>query len=465
VTRLALAALVCAVSCRPAPPFAGPDAPPVLYVGQVPGHSDAQVFTSLQEALDAAPAGTLVRVGAGEFPGPIRISRSVRIAGEGAGRTFIAGGIEVRAEHVELRGMTVTGGASCIAFRGGGGHRLAQLELRSATAVGLAANNARIAFDGGVIRDIGDSRSGRGIDVDGGSIEVRGVVFRSAGRRAIVLRAARGLVEDADVRGSALSAVQATAGAEVRVVRGRFEGLGGAALYAGGARLRVDNAVVEDAEYGIIGFRGAEVSVRGGSFSRYRVAGIALVGSHGSIEDGGFARGGSEGAISISYADGDVPVAVTGNRIQTPGPMGIHVTDSAVTVRGNSITGARHDAEGDLGDALFALDARLLVTENVLRGNAGSGVAATRTKALVFRNGFIENRRAGLLLLDRSRATAGGNLFLRNADAVEVGEAAIAELTRNRFSDNRGFDLDVGCGQSAGSASLDGPVRKRGCIP
>jgi hypothetical protein len=226
----------------------------------------------------------------------------------------------------------------------------------------------------------------------------------------------------------------------------------------------VDGAVVDAAEYGVIGFRGATVTVRGGRFSRYRVAGVALVASHGSISDAQFASGGSEGAISISYADGETPVLVTGNRIREPGPIGIHITESQVTVRGNSITGARPDAEGDLGDALYAMDSRVLATDNVLRGNAGSGIAATRTKALVFRNGFIENRRAGLLLLDRSRGTAGGNLFLRNAQSgVEVGEASSAQLDRNRFSDNHRFDVDSGCGRGAGSASLDAPVRKRTC--
>jgi hypothetical protein len=302
------------------------------------------------------------------------------------------------------------------------------------------------------------------VDVEGGAIELRSVVFRSAGRRAIVLHRADGLIQDVNVSGSALSAVQATAGASVRVIRGSFEGLGGAALYAGGSSMSVEGAVVDAAEYGVIGFRGAQVVVRGGKFSRYGVAGVALVGSHGSISDAQFTRGGSEGAISVSFADGELPILLTGNRIQEPGPIGIHVTESAVTVRGNSITGARPDAQGDLGDAVYAMGSRVIATENVLRGNAGSGIAATRTSAFVFRNGFIENRRAGLLLLDRSRGMAGGNLFLRNAQSgVEVGEASRVELDRNRFSGNRRFDVDSGCGKGSGTTRLDAPVRERTC--
>jgi len=442
-----------------------------VFVGAAgPGVADgsaAHPFADLQRALDAAPEGALLRVAAGEFRGPLRIRRSVRIVGEGPRRTVIRGGagttVDVRAPQVELRALGIASGSSCVSFTGGK-HRLAQVELRGAKERGLAGKDAHISFRGGAIRDVGDSASGRGVDVDGGSIELRSIVFRSAGRRAIVLHRAVGLVDDVEVKGSALSAVQATAGASVRVVRGSFEGLGGAALYAGGSSMSVEGALVDAAEYGVIGFRGADIVVRGGKFSRYRVAGIALVGSHGSISGAQFASGGSEGAISVSFADGELPILLTDNRIREPGPIGIHVTESAVTVRGNSITGARPDAQGDLGDAVYAMDSRLIATDNVLRGNAGSGIAATRTSAFVFRNGFIENRRAGLLLLDRSRGMAGGNLFLRNAQSgVEVGEASRAELDRNRFSGNRGFDVDSGCGKGSGTARLDAPVHQRSC--
>ncbi|HEY2031252.1 MAG TPA: right-handed parallel beta-helix repeat-containing protein [Myxococcales bacterium] len=452
----------------------------VVFVGEAgPGAADgsaahpfadgsaAHPFADLQQALDAAPDGALLRLAAGEFEGPVRIERSVRIVGAGPRRTVIRGTtgltVDVRAPRVELRGLGIASGSTCLSFTGGD-HRLAQVELRSATETGLLAKGARISFRGGAIRDVGDSSRGRGVDVEGGAIELRSVVFRSAGRRAIVLHRADGLIQDVNVSGSALSAVQATAGASVRVIRGSFEGLGGAALYAGGSSMSVEGAVVDAAEYGVIGFRGAQVVVRGGKFSRYGVAGVALVGSHGSISDAQFTRGGSEGAISVSFADGELPILLTGNRIQEPGPIGIHVTESAVTVRGNSITGARPDAQGDLGDAVYAMGSRVIATENVLRGNAGSGIAATRTSAFVFRNGFIENRRAGLLLLDRSRGMAGGNLFLRNAQSgVEVGEASRVELDRNRFSGNRRFDVDSGCGKGSGTTRLDAPVRERTC--
>jgi parallel beta helix pectate lyase-like protein len=436
--------------------------------GQQDG-SVARPFATLREAIAAAPSGALLRIGEGEFHEELTIARPLVLVGQGAGKTRIVSGPEgvvvaVHAESVELRELTIEGGETSLSFRGGGGHRLVNVELRGASQTALLGRNARLSVEGGSIHDVGEK--GRGIDVDGGAIEVRKVVFRAAGRRTIVLHGARGELVDLDVRGPSLSALQATGGADASVVRGVFESLSGAALYAGASRLQVEAARVRNAEYGVIGFRGAEVVVHGGQYIEYGVAGVALVGSHGSISDAGFLRGGTEGAISINHADGDLPVLISDNRIQEPGPMGIHVLESAVTVRGNSITGARLDRDSDMGDALYAVDTQLVVENNVLRGNAGSGVVGVRSKLLITGNGFIGNRRAGILLLDHSKGTASRNFFSRNAMAgVELGEASRADLTRNRFSENPRYDVDIGCGPGSGSANLDAEVRQRPCPP
>src|SRR3979490_2770161 len=112
-------------------------------------------------------------------------------------------------------------------------------------------------------------------------------------------------------------------------------------------------------EYAVLGFRGAELTVIGGELTDYAVAGVAMVNSHGSIERVTIARGGTDAAVSITRADGKKPVLLLDNRISTPGTMGVHVTESAVTARGNSITGARLDAEKDMGDAFYAGESRL----------------------------------------------------------------------------------------------------------
>ena len=120
------------------------------------------------------------------------------------------------------------------------------------------------------------------------------------------------------------------------------------------------------------------------------------------------------------------------------------------------MTGARLDAEQDMGDAFYAIDSTLMVERNVMRGNAGSGIAAFVRRCGSSDNGFIENGRAGVLLMDRSRTNASGNTFERNAmAAVEVGERSRATLSQNRFAGNVRLDIDAGCGKGlAGTADV-----------
>jgi hypothetical protein len=222
----------------------------------------------------------------------------------------------------------------------------------------------------------------------------------------------------------------------------------------------------------VLGFRGAVLRVQGGELTDYSVAGVAMVNSFGSVENVTIARGGTDAAISVTRANGRGPVLLLDNRISHPGPMGVHVTESSVTARGNTITGARLDAEKDMGDAFYAVDSRLVIEQNVMRGNAGSGVAAVRTQVRLSGNGFIENGRAGVLLLDGSKGSATGNTFARNAKAgVELGEQSRATLTHNRFGGSATLDVDAWCGKGLagtaeigeGNLALEGVLRQRSC--
>jgi len=460
-------------------------APAILFVRQqaqpqsAPADgSEARPFSSLQAALDAAPAGALLRIDAGVYRETLVITRPVVLLGRGAGRTRLvavdarATALEGRsADHVQIHGLSIEGGATCAVFTGGT-VKLQKVELRGCSEAALVGRGAQIELASSTVSDVSGGRDGRGVDLQGGSLEARGVVFHDAGRRAIQLNGAKGLLEDIEVRGSSLSALQATGGADARVIRGHYEGGGGATLYAGGSHLRVESARVRHGEYAVLGFRGAELAVIGGELTDYSVAGVAMVNSHGSVENVTLARGGTDAAISITRSDGKKPVLLVDNRISNPGTMGVHVTESAVTARGNTITGAKLDAEKDMGDAFYAVDSRLVIEQNVIRGNAGNGVTALRSQVRLSGNGFIGNGRSGLLLLDGSRGSATGNTFDRNHKAgVELGEQAQATLTQNRFGGNLRLDIDVGCesGLSGkaeigeGNRAASGPLRQRTC--
>ena len=486
VALAAVAALAAACDVAKARAEQAKEIPPAVLFVQKPGAAEAPAgpadgserrpFPSLVAALAAAPDGALLRIAEGVYREPVMITRPVVLLGRGAGRTRIlatdpgAIGVEVvGTDHVQIHGVSIEGGAACAAFAGGS-HKLQKVELRGCTEAALVGRGAEIELLSSEISDVSGGRSGRGIDLDGGSLQARKVSLLGAGRRAIVLNHATGVLEDVEVRWSSLSAVQATSGAEVHVIRGLFEGFGGAALYAGGSRLRVEGARVRHDEYAVLGYRGAELAVTGGELTDYGVAGVAMVNSHGSVERALIARGGTDAAISVTRNHGNRPVLVADNRISSPGTMGLHVTEASVIARGNTITGARLDAEKDMGDALYAVDSTLVVEQNVLRGNAGSGVAVLRSHVRLAANAFIENGRAGLLLLDHSRGTATGNTFQRNQLGVELGEQSRANLAQNRFLGNLRLDVDAGCKELGGTALLGGgnlamagAIRERSC--
>jgi len=379
--------------------------------------------------------------------------------------------VQVREGNAQIYGLSIEGGSACITLRGGT-HRLQRVQLIGCRDRGLLGRNADIELLSSSIFDVSGGRDGRGIDVEGGSLDARNVLLQFAGRRAVVLRHARGTLQDVAVQGSSLAALQVTDAAEARVVRGTYEGRAGAALYAGGSRLSVEGARVRRGEYAVLGYRGSAVDVVGGELTDYSVAAVALVNSHGRVEGVTIARGGTDAAISVTHADGNAPVLLADNRISSPGPLGFHITDSSVTARGNTVTGARLDAEKDFGDAIYAVDSQLVIERNVMRGNAGSGVATVRSRIRLADNGFVENGRAGILLLDRSRGTATGNTFARNVKAgVELFERSSARLEENRFAGNGPLDVDAGCGQGlagvvdlgAGNVAAEGVLRQRIC--
>ena len=443
-----------------------------------PDGSAARPFATISEALGVAPAGAILRVGEGVWRERIVLVRPVTLVGRGEGRTRIipppsnVAAIEAhRLDRVELRGLSVEGARIGVLISEGIGHRIENVELRDCAEAGLRARDAWIAVSNVVIADVGAGSSGVGVEFERGSIEARRMTLARAGRRAFLLHAARGLLIDVEVRDAGLSAVQVTDGADVRVVGGVFERSAGSALYAGGARLRVEAARILHDEFAVTANRGAEVVVSGGELTDYSVAGVAFLNAGGSVEKALIARGGTDAGISITRSGKQSPVRLVDNRLQDPGPMGVHITESVVNASGNSITGARLDAEMDMGDGIYVQDSELTLEGNVLRRNAGSGVAALRSKARLSENAFIANGRAGVLLLEESQGTATRNLFARNAQSgVEVGERASASLVENRFGGNEKFDVDLGCGRGlAGTArvgqgnTFETAMRTRSC--
>ena len=78
------------------------DAADVLKVVQVDADGQAG-FSNIQAAIDAAPAGSIVRIGPGTFHGAVLIKKPLTLEGAGADRTFLS------ANWVDMRELIVEG--------------------------------------------------------------------------------------------------------------------------------------------------------------------------------------------------------------------------------------------------------------------------------------------------------------------------------------------------------------------
>ncbi len=467
-TRLALACLSLAIGAsllalrwvQRTLPSRGPLHVRSSWQGQKSDGSEAFPFRTLKGALLSAPPGSEVRIAEGTYRERLAVLRSVSLVGAGANRTRIVspgeGGVVVSllsANDVSLRGLSVEGGAVGVEVSGGTGLQFADVSIRGASTTGLLARSAGVRFSAGEVLEIGSGVAGVGIQMDGGSLELHGSVFRRAGRRALLIDRARCLIDDIDVEGSGLSAVQAVAGAEVEIRGGRFALQGGAALFASAAHLKVRGSRIEDNESGVVGYRGAVLDIESAQIVRHRIAAVALVSSSGSIRRSFLSQAGTDAAISVSESR---DVLLEGNQITDPGYLGVHLVRSQASLEGNDISGARLDRQGDFGDAIFALEADLVLHGNVLHGNAGNGAALSLSKAQVSGNDFLDSGRAGLLLFDRAQATLRDNLFERNqGPGLAVVERSYAALRGNRFGRQPGFEALHRCGQQASGGTVD----------
>src|ERR1041384_4808977 len=179
-----------------------------------PDGSEGRPFPTLALALAAAPAGALLRVSESAWRERVVILKPVVLMGRGPTRTLLIAPdgtgteIEVRADHVEIHGLSVEGGQIGIRFTGGAGHRLEDVVLTGSSESGLSGKNAGILFVSSAVTMIGNGTAGRGVDLDGGSVKARQLMLRRAGRRGIVLHGTRAVLEDLDARDAALSALQ-----------------------------------------------------------------------------------------------------------------------------------------------------------------------------------------------------------------------------------------------------------------
>lgn len=453
--RLAAAALGCALACSPSRPAAPAGPPAVLRVAPFGSPARAGEFSSLQEAVRAAPPGAIVELPEGRVDGPaggpLVLDKAVTLRGRGAFRTVLRFAaregppvVVLRGPGARLEGLAVEGGRQGVAVEGGE-HVLAGVALRKQWMAGVRLGAGALTLEDGEVIGTGHGVEGLGVEATGGRLTLRRVLFRYAGRRALELTRTVALLEDLDIAGNRVSGVQVLDDAEVRMVRGRVSGNRGAGLFAAAARVRVEEVWFERNEFGVLAARGARVDLSGGELHDHRVAAYALVNATGSVRRAAIRRGGSEGGISVLQST--APVVLEDNRLIEPGPHGVHLTRAQVILRHNHVEGARLDSTRGFGDAVYAQESELLLEGNTLSGNRGSGLALQQSTAQLVDNVLSGNGRTGLTAFNRSEARLKGNTVDGNEVGLLVAEGSRLQLASNRVWAN-GLAIDA-CGGRA----------------
>lgn len=195
--------------------------------------------TSLQAAIDAAPAGTTLRLQPGTYPGPVTIDRRLAVMGR-PGAVVEAGpqadaAISVMASGVTLRDFEVRGGLTGVYVREAEGVVLEDLKVAGAEMEGIDIADARATVDGVLVEDLVSPLS-QGIEIRNSEHRGTNVVRDSSvtgGQEGIVSHVSRVRFEDNTVRGTTMHAVSITEMSQGVAVGNTVAEASGAGLYCG----------------------------------------------------------------------------------------------------------------------------------------------------------------------------------------------------------------------------------------
>jgi parallel beta-helix repeat protein len=204
---LALLAVVARLACGIAVVAPGVYAPTLLVPERYP---------TIAAAIDAAPAGAVIKLGPGTYAGPVLIAGAISIVGApgGASRIVARDGtsaIAVRAAHgVRLEGLTIVGGDYGISVDESDAVQLIGNTVTGALLAGIRLSRAAALIKGNEIR-AGTGAYGMGIELANTMSRpasvITGNVVSGATREGIILHNSHAMIESNTVTGSGLRGV------------------------------------------------------------------------------------------------------------------------------------------------------------------------------------------------------------------------------------------------------------------
>jgi hypothetical protein len=247
---------------------------------------------SVQAALDAAPAGSVLHLRPGLYVGPVVVRRPVTLIGPAT----VVGGtdrptITIRASKVNLADINVMGGETGIFITRASSVRLENVRVVGALRRGIDISQASVqlhrcqvselvspfAWGIGVVNSMGRAPS----TIEGCAV--------TGGQEGIVSHASTVFIRDNDVRSTTLRAISVTEMSQGDVDQNRIDQVVGTGLYCGdhsvcnlrgnrvhGTTALQDSPVAWGAGYGAIVLYGSAAYFDGNDFQRVAVTGIGV---------------------------------------------------------------------------------------------------------------------------------------------------------------------------------------------
>lgn len=408
--RLGDAACVPVGDCDAA--FPPPGATMFVDAAFTAGQIDATHKKTIQEAVDAAPAGAVVAVAPGTYAGAVILSRQITLAGKCARDVILSGaassgmaGITTDASRImRVSGVTITGFEPGVDAHGGATLTLASVvvEKNKRSGIAVADKGTKVTVTGSAVRDnLPDASSRFG----------QGVVVGFDGQVTI---------EDSDLDHNgemAVNALKAGAATVTRSVLRRSVARAGNGAYGWGVGAQSAGSfeLVGSLVADVVG--GGAVAVEKGTKGVVRGSTITGVGP------GATSGGGSTAACALAQLEG--ALTIEGATLASTDGSGIASTDSATTtVRSTSILGPLGTIEGTAG---------------VLAAKKGTvdvdGLAIVDPKGI------------GALISDTGKLT-GKSLLVRRAQVSALAVKGTSVLERVVLEDTR---AGTGAGGSYGA--------------
>lgn len=210
----------------------------------------------LQAAIDAAPAGAVIKVGSGDFSGPLSIARPLGLVGAADGSTHIraAGADTVILVHgthdVTLAQLVIGGGEYGVVVEESRAVRIVGSWIRDAAFVGIRISRSSALIQGNEVR-AGTGPYGMGIELANtmsrAESRITGNVVSGSTKEGIVLHNAEATIAGNTVRGNGFRGIAINEMSMAMIMGNRIHDNGDAGIAV------VDHSMAEIAENEILG--------------------------------------------------------------------------------------------------------------------------------------------------------------------------------------------------------------------